>query len=297
MPVDSIKKITRRSFIKNSMRGLILLGLGKGVYNTGSYNVELTKINIKIKNLPPSFRGLRIAHLSDLHSSLLVSEGLIARAAELVMTERPDIIFLTGDYISGSMKFLSSSIGDFNRKYLDRCVTALSKLNAPMGIYGVLGNHDMWSGNRAVDAICSDFSSKLGVTWLRNSNTELYRDGEKITLIGVDDYWEGGSLIEATRGAHTDRVRILLSHNPDINEEIYGLKERIDLVLSGHTHGGQVVLPFIGMPFLPLKSGQKYRAGLVKEAGHQTYITRGVGHFLVPLRINCPPEATVLTLI
>jgi predicted MPP superfamily phosphohydrolase len=289
--------MTRRQFIINAVRATILLGVGKGFYNTSRYGLELTRVRIELANLPPQFRGLKIAHLSDFHSSFIVSKGLIAEAARLAMDERPDMVVLTGDFVSGSTKFISSAVGDFNKKYLDRCIDALGGLKAPMGIYGVLGNHDLWSGKEAARTICREFSRRLGVVWLRNSSTPLEKDGQRIDLLGVDDYWEGGSLIQASRGLEPGTVKILLSHNPDINDDIELFKQEIDLVLSGHTHGGQVVFPVVGMLYIPSKFGEKYRAGLVSDGSRKTYITRGVGNLLFPFRLNCPPEVTVLTLV
>jgi len=136
------------------------------------------------------------------------------------------------------------------------------------------------------------------MVWLRNRSVTLTRGGTAFHLLGVDDYWEPScSLPAACNGLGTDQVKILLSHNPDINDDIPLLHEKIDLVLSGHTHGGQVVMPFLGQPVMPSKFGQRYRTGLVRDGDRQTYISRGVGCLLAPIRLNCPPEATVLTLI
>lgn len=293
-----MKDWTRRRFIINGARALVLLGIGKGAYNATDYNLRLETPQIHIPGLPEPFKGLKIAQLTDLHSSFIVSEGLLRSAARLVMEEKPDVICLTGDFVTGETKFLSGSIGSFNMKHLEKCIAALKGLRAPMGIYGVLGNHDFWSGNPAVEAIVESFSRRLGVVWLRNRGINLTKGGGSIRLLGVDDYWQASSSIgDALKGAEENGVRILLSHNPDINELIELERHRIDLVISGHTHGGQIVAPFIGMPFMPSKFGQKYIAGLVKDNGRQTYISRGVGHLLAPIRLNCPPEATVITLV
>jgi len=177
------------------------------------------------------------------------------------------------------------------------CSKALSQLRAPLGVYGVLGNHDFWSGQESVKAICGTLSEQIGVIWLRNRNVELEKGGASFNLLGVDDFWESScSLASACKGVDKDSIKILLSHNPDINDDIAALNERIDLVLSGHTHGGQVAMPFIGQPVMPSKFGQKYRMGLVRDGERQTYISRGVGCLLAPIRLNCLPEATVITL-
>lgn len=290
------KKITRRKFISHAMRAGVVLGAGKGLYNTSSYSVELVEQDILLKGLPKSFDGVRVALLSDTHSSMIVSKKLLKEAADAVMSKKPDIILLGGDYISGAIKFLSTSIGKFNKKHLDKLLDAFSVLKAPMGIYGVLGNHDLWGGEEVAQTIIDGFTSKLGAVWLRNSSVELSKGTDKITLIGIDDYWSNGSILGTIKTIDKDSVRLLLSHNPDINEEIDLLEERIELVLSGHTHGGQVNMPLVGAPYLPSKYGQKYKAGLVRDGLRQTYITRGVGTLIMPVRFNALPEATVLTL-
>lgn len=290
--------LKRRDFLKYSLRGIVVAGVGKGFYNTTSHQVELVKTAITIKNLPAALQGLKIGLLTDLHSSFIVSRETIATAGRLIMAEQPDLIVLTGDYTSGSTKFLSGAVGTFDPAYLTRCADALSPLRAPLGIYGVLGNHDFWSGPAAVKTICETLTARLGVVWLRNRSIELTKAGSSFHLLGVDDFWEGScSLTSACKGVKPEAIKILLSHNPDINDEIELMKERIDLVLAGHTHGGQVVVPWLGQPVIPSKFGQKYRAGLIRDGERQTYVSRGVGCLLAPLRLNCPPEATVLTLI
>ncbi len=296
------KSLTRRQFISYGLRATVLLGASTGYYNTTRHQLELNKVNVRIPNLPSRFKGFKIALLSDFHSSLIVSEGLLSKAASLAMEGKPDMIALTGDFITGTNKVPEDSVEKSksekkNKKYIDRCVDALSELRAPMGIYAVLGNHDFWSGQEAVDTICNDFQQHLKVLWLRNKSIRLEKGNEYIDLLGVDDYWETTcSLTKADEGLRNHSVKILLSHNPDINSEIGALGKKIDLVLSGHTHGGQVVLPVIGAPFVPSTMGQKYRIGLVKEANRQTYITSGIGYSFLPLRYNCPPEVALITL-
>lgn len=293
---NSMSEITRRRFFRYGTRAALVALLGKGVYNTTSDMIEFAEPNITISRLHPSFRGFTIALLTDFHSSFIVSREQISTAARLVMSKKPDIVVLTGDFISGSVKFLSGSVGEFNEKYLEKLVNALSGVSAPMGVYGVLGNHDFWSGPEAVEAITTGLSKSIGVIWLRNENVTLKKGDGRLDLLGVDDYWENSySLVNAYRGLDSTTAKILLSHNPDVNENIHS-NMKIDLVLSGHTHGGQVVLPVIGMPFLPSPFGQKYREGLIKDGDRITYVSRGIGHLMAPVRLNCPAEATVITL-
>lgn len=277
--------------------GVLAASFGKGVYNTSGSQIRLETVPVKIKALPAAFHGFKIVQLSDIHSSLIVGRDHIAEAADLAMSQKPDLIVLTGDFISGKTKFGSGSVGEFDRKYLDRCIEAFSLLKAPMGIYAVLGNHDFWSGSEAIQTIMPEFERHLGVTWLRNRHVVLEKGKDQLALLGVDDYWETScSLENAYKGLDQEKVKILLSHNPDINEAVYP-SMKIDLILSGHTHGGQVVMPFIGMPFLPSPFGQKYRQGLIRDSNRQTYVTRGIGHLVAPVRYNCPPEVTLIKLV
>jgi predicted MPP superfamily phosphohydrolase len=172
----------------------------------------------------------------------------------------------------------------------------LSRLKASMGIFGVLGNHDFWSGPVVAEKITDGLES-IGIKILRNEAVSITKGPEKVYLLGVDDYWEGSySLTGAIKNVPQDSCRILLSHNPDVNEDIDLSKRRLDLIIAGHTHGGQLVLPFLGAPYLPSPFGQKYRAGLVTDGNRKTYVSRGLGLFFVPLRLNCPPDVSLLVL-
>jgi predicted MPP superfamily phosphohydrolase len=174
----------------------------------------------------------------------------------------------------------------------------LSVLDAPHGLYGVLGNHDFWSGSHGLKTLVRDFEDGLGVQWLRNRNVSLTRGEERIVLAGVDDYWQNScSPEQAVKGAPQGTARILLSHNPEINENLSDEMHDVDLVLSGHTHGGQIKLPFIGAPFQAGVRRAKYMEGLARDGKRQTYVTRGVGHLVVPIRFLCPPEASLITLV
>ncbi|MDH5639330.1 MAG: metallophosphoesterase, partial [Nitrospinota bacterium] len=199
------EETTRRGFFKNGMRGLFATGLGVGFYNTTSYGVELQEVSVKIRNLPERFSGFTIGLLSDTHASMIANNSLFDEAARLIMDKRPQMIALTGDYVSGSTKFLSTSIGKFRQDYLDQLVDSFSVLKAPMGVYAVLGNHDFWSGPEAVEAISDGFTKKMGVKWLRNQNLRVEKDGEAINLLGVDDYWQNScSLHRAYQGLDND---------------------------------------------------------------------------------------------
>jgi len=253
------------------------------------------RVLIRLKRLPEAFRGFKIAQLSDLHSSPLVDKEHLEHAVDLALAEKPDLIVLTGDFIGHTLRTHRQEIHEFDVQYLDNLVAALGRAKAPFGTYAVLGNHDFWSGPEVTERICHDFETRARIPVLRNQRVTLTKEEESIQLLGVDDYWHSWDLRKALRKVPKQSIKILLSHNPEINRQIKP-SHNIGLVLSGHTHGGQVSLPFIGVPFSPTQS-QKYLRGLVRDGDRQTYITRGVGHLVVPIRFNCPPEVTLITLV
>jgi hypothetical protein len=287
-------QITRRSFIRLCILGAMGLAGGKGLVN--SRKLELLKLHINLDNLPTVFNGLKIGQITDIHAGPLVPRDLIKEGVDLIMSSRPDLIVLTGDFISGATKILWTTYGGFKEKNYAYCMEELSRLNAPLGVFASLGNHDFWSGSGVADKIANGLKN-IGVRVLRNESQTLKRGGESLEIIGVDDYWEGSySLSNALKEVPERTCRILISHNPDVNEDIENLKENIDLIISGHTHGGQIVLPLVGALYTPSPFGQKYLAGLVRDGNRQTYVSRGLGLFFVPIRLNCPPDVSVLTL-
>ncbi|MEE9613294.1 MAG: metallophosphoesterase [Desulfatiglandales bacterium] len=267
---------------------------GKGFLN--GRNLALLNVTASLKNLPPSFDGLKVGQITDIHAGPLVPQGLIKKGVDLIMANQPDLIALTGDFISGATKILWTTYGGFKSRHYDYCMEELGRLKAPLGVFGVLGNHDFWSGKEVTGKIVRSLQD-IGVRVLRNEAVPIERKEEQLYLAGVDDYWEVSyNLTRALQGIPEDSCRLLLSHNPDVNEEIDSLRKRIDLIISGHTHGGQIVLPFLGAPYLPSPFGQKYRAGLIRDGERKTYVSRGLGLFFAPVRLNCPPDVTLLTL-
>jgi predicted MPP superfamily phosphohydrolase len=267
---------------------------GKGFLNTR--NLELVKLKVGLKRLPNAFDGLKVGQITDIHAGPLVNRELIRDGVDRIMSARPDLIVLTGDFVSGATKILWTTYGGFREKHYAYCMEELSRLTAPLGVFAVLGNHDFWSGIEVTEKIVSGLKNS-GVTVLRNEFHILERGGETLQLIGVDDYWEGSySLSGALKNVPEDDCRLLLSHNPDVNEDVENLGEPIDFIISGHTHGGQIVFPLAGALYIPSPFGQKYRAGLVRDGRRQTYVSRGLGLFFVPIRLNCPPDVSLLTL-
>ena len=289
--------MSRRFFLKAGLGaiGVTAMGVGKGYSNTLRSQIQVERVPVHLKGLPKSFRGFKIALLSDLHSSPLVDQKHLDHAVDLALSEKPDLIALTGDFIGHTLRTHRQEIHEFDTQYLDNLVVALGRATAPFGTYAVLGNHDFWSGPEVTKRLHQDFEKRAGVRVLRNQSVVLTKGKQSIQLLGIDDYWHTWDLSQAMRKVPRESVKILLSHNPDINRQIKP-SHKIDLVLSGHTHGGQISLPFIGPPFSPTRDA-RYIRGLVRDGDRQTYITRGVGHLVMPIRFNCPPEVTVITLV
>ncbi len=290
------RPLSRRLFLKGALGvcGVAALGIGKGYSNTFSSQIRLERVPIHLKRLPDSFRGMKIVQLSDLHSSPLVGREHLEHAVDLALSDQPDLIVLTGDFIGHTLKTEPHETHEFDSAYLENLVLALRRLKAPMGTFAVLGNHDFWSGAKVTRRLVRELDKRAGVSMLRNRSVTLRMGSESIRLLGIDDYWHSWDLLKAMRKMPLNAVKILLSHNPDINRNIMPVHQ-IDLVLSGHTHGGQIKLPIVGTPFHSTRD-RRYIKGLVPDQERQTYITRGVGHLVVPIRFNCPPEVTSITL-
>jgi hypothetical protein len=192
-----------------------------------------------------------------------------------MIDEQPDLIVLTGDFVS-------------KHHAIAELPELLRPLRAPLGVYAITGNHDHWEG---AEEICEQLET-LGIVCLLNTNRCLHWQGGSFWLAGIDDMWYGTpDLHAALAGIPDDAFRILLAHEPDF-ADVASLRD-IPLQLSGHTHGGHIVLPLLGSPCLP-HHGLRYISGLSQTGGTQVYVTRGLGGF--PVRFNCPPEATILTL-
>ncbi len=287
MPKDKIqarKKLTRRSFLKLALAGLAAIGIGNST-QVYAFGIDLRdpmveSTDVKLKKLPAGLDGLTIGQLTDLHVGPLVDASQVARAAKALMAHTPDLITLTGDFISRSADYAAS------------CANALAQLSAPLGVFAVLGNHDYWAGR--IDETIAQLE-RVGIRVLRNENVTIGAGNGRICLIGVDDVWDTQpNLPLAMAGVSQDMCKIALVHHPDYVEET--AKYEVDLQLSGHSHGGQVRLPFIGALFLPAMA-IKYPMGLQWVNAHtQIYTSRGIGDVALPVRFNCSPEVTLLRL-
>lgn len=232
---------------------------------------------IFLSRLPRAFDGLRVVQLSDIHHSPFTSREQIERAVETANSLQPDIIALTGDYVSKE------------RAYAAPCAELMGRLRARHGVYAVLGNHDHWTDA----ALITDLFRAEGISMLVNQGMRFEKDGAAIWLAGVDDTMVGlEDLPLALSGAREDELKLLLAHNPIILRR--AARAGVDLVLSGHTHGGQVSLrPERSTSGKPRRRLVK---GLAKRGETQIYVTRGLGTVVLPVRFGCPPEVSLLEL-
>ena len=242
--------------------------------------LTIEHVKVPIKNLPVDLAGFKIVQLSDLHYDPYTPLSLIQEAVEMTPRLKPDIIVLTGDYIVKKAEPI-----------LD-LVPILAKLNAQYGVFAILGNHDFPKMVKTV------LSKEAHISLLINQGINLTIGQTHLYLAGLAPGSQG-NLTLALENHLPDVPIFLLVHEPDLADN-YAKDRRITLQLSGHTHGGQVRIPFIGAPVLPY-SGHKYDHGLYQVNQMWLYTTRGIGvigpPFGPPIRFNCPPEITEITLV
>ena len=247
------------------------------------FTVEIVRLDLR--RLPRVFSGIRVAQISDIHMGGWMNKDRLQAVANWLMDEQPDVLLITGDFLIGR------GFSERTRNWLGDLNTVLSPVASAIPSYAVLGNHDYWTNSRAVRAM---FSSS-GITDLTNTVSMLHRQGRTLYLCGVDDVRAGDvRLDQVTSQLNGDDAAILLAHEPDFADQS-AATGKFDLQVSGHTHGGQIVLPFIGAPILP-QLGKKYPSGLYKVGDMFQYTNRGLGANHMALRWNCPPEVTIFVL-
>jgi predicted MPP superfamily phosphohydrolase len=278
-------KINYRTLAKltgSALVGGLTLATGGWVYATKLEPrwLEITSLSLVLPRLHPAFDNYRIVQISDIHMETWMNQHRLADVVKKVNLMRADLITITGDFVT-----------DLTHRTPTDLTKNLSKLRAPDGIFAVLGNHDYWTNVKTIRQIM-DIS---GVTELNNTVHTLYRDGGMLHIAGIDDYWENRArLRDVLDQLPADGAAILLAHEPDF-AVISAKSKRFDLQLSGHTHGGQVVLPWIGPIVLPMY-GRKYPIGLHQIEDMLLYTNRGLGTARPQIRFNCRPEVTIFTL-
>jgi len=240
------------------------------------HRLTLSEAPVELQGLPASFDGLRILMISDIHAGPFVTPAALERTIDRLVALEPDLILLPGD-------FLTAGIDEW---FANR--NAFTKLRAPLGTFAVLGNHEHYTGE--VERIIG-LAAGEGIRVLNNRSHTLRRDGAALSLAGVDDKLMGRPDLDAALEGTTDPV-ILMSHNPDVLFD--AARRGVALMLSGHTHGGQVRIP--RLPVLVRQSRYRLDEGRFSVAKTQAIVSRGLGAVGVPLRIACPPEALLLTL-
>jgi uncharacterized protein len=278
--------LSRRSFLGfAAAAGVGALTVDGAVFEPN--RPQLVRMEMALRRWPARLDGFTIALLSDFHYDPHFSIHPLKAAIGVVNTLRPDLIALTGDFVS--MPMLSTSDPDA-AALAEPCAQLLGQLKAPHGLWAVLGNHDCFSDPvRVTSALRAQ-----GIPVLHNQSIPVERDGARFWLSGVGDVLGGKARLEtALQPLPTGEAAILLAHEPDYAD--YVARYPVDLQLSGHSHGGQVRLPLMRPLYLP-ELARKYVAGLYKVGPLTLYTNRGLGTIGVPVRLNCPPEVTLLTM-
>ncbi|MEJ2031970.1 MAG: metallophosphoesterase [Deltaproteobacteria bacterium] len=275
------RRTALRSFIYSGMASAFARGYAE------TDELEEVEAEVSVRGLARELDGFTIGILSDFHAGAYLRPAQIERAVAAVNAYRPDVIALLGDYVDGKTE--SHNLADLEgSRFL---FAAFEELQATHGCYAVLGNHDHWAGAAWV----RQQLESAGITVLANEHILL---DNGLAIAGVDDYWVGSARVQKALSDVPSRAPVvLLSHNPDINRKI-PTGSGVKAVLSGHTHGGQVRMPFSDKAFwVPCAKKYRNQSGLIREtASRWTFITKGIGTYLAPVRWNCPPDVGILTL-
>jgi predicted MPP superfamily phosphohydrolase len=272
--------MNRRDFLKSAFSGSAIILAGSYPVFIERNIVQVNRYKIPVPNLPLSFHGFTLAHLTDIHLGFLVSEAFVEEIVQRTNSLNTDAIVCTGDYVHNRNTI----------EEIDKVWPILSKLSARHGVYSVLGNHDHWG-----DTNRSLYWLERSGQNIRHQCKAIYKGKDRILIGGAGDFWSDKLNIDkAFSNSDQGDCRILLAHNPDSVDTEF--ETPLSLVLSGHTHGGQVVIPFLGAPKLPVEN-KAYSSGLIATPKTPLFISRGIGWAIVPVRFNCYPEIAVLELV
>jgi predicted MPP superfamily phosphohydrolase len=266
---------------------------------SNKYNYQLRRLQLSFEKLPAAFKGLKVVHISDIHSGSFTDKHAVKRGVEKILNEKPDLILFTGDLVNDR----SHEMDDF--------MDIFRELRAPMGVYSILGNHDygdytQWKSSEEKQANLERLKkvhADLGWRLMLDENTQLEKDGERISLLGVQNisgksFRSYGDLSKAYSGVDESHFKILMSHDPSHwDAEVIKKYPDIDLMLSGHTHGFQFGVEIPGFKWSPVQYVYKQWAGHYVEGKQQLYINRGFGFIGYPGRVGILPEITVIELL
>jgi predicted MPP superfamily phosphohydrolase len=276
-----------RTRVLSSALGALGLGLGAAAYArfVEPRWIERTHTFVSVADLPPGLDGLRIALLTDLHASADTPIPRIRRACRSAMEVRPDVIALTGDFVS-----------DYTAAWLPGVLAALDEeLEAPLGVWAVPGNHDHAAG---IGQYFAAVGRQAGIHDLTNRAVRREHRGASVRIAGTDTAHAGHAhTAEALHNAPPADFTLLLTHNPDLADDACRALGGVDLVVSGHTHGGQVRLPGVGALVNSANHEDVYEAGLVQRPWAQVYVSRGIGTVRLPVRFLCRPEVAILDVV
>ena len=280
--------------IGGSLFGTLLYGF------SNKYKYQITRVPIVFSNLPKAFKGLKIVHISDIHSGSFNDKAAVNHGVDMILKEKPDLILFTGDLVNDRHEEMHDYIDVFNR------------LKAPMGVYSTLGNHDYgdyvaWSSEAAKKQNLENLKkvhAQLGWKLMMNEHTIFEKDGEKIALLGIENFGakgrfpKYGRMQDAYPGTEAIPFKILMSHDPSHwDYQVTKEYKDIDLMLSGHTHGMQFGLETPYFKWSPVKWMYKQWAGLYEEGQQKLYVNRGFGFIGYPGRVGILPEITVIELV
>ena len=292
--------ITRSEFLSKAALVASAVPLGLSVYGviTGAHDYRIKRITLKLPNLPKSFDGIRIGQLSDIHSGSFWNKTAVKGGVEMLMNEKPDLIFFTGDLVNNESAEVKNYIPIFE------------KIKAPLGVFSITGNHDYgdyhpWESKEAKRKNFFDLIEAhklLGYDLLMNEHRMIEQSGDKLAIIGIENWGAGrfskyGKLDQAYSGTDEAAAKILLSHDPTSWDAIVRPNHKdIDLTLSGHTHGFQFGVEIANFKWSPVQYIYKQWAGLYQEDNQYLYVNRGFGYLGYPGRIGMPPELTIIEL-
>lgn len=294
------EKISRSEFFAKSALvagGLPLAAMSFGIIS-GAHDYRIRRKSIVIPNLPKAWHGVKVAQISDIHSGSFWNKVAVEGGVDMLMAEKPDLIFFTGDLVNNEAN------------EVEKYIPIFSKLKADLGVYSTLGNHDYgdyknWSSEKAKARNLQDLKEAHGIMgWdlLTNENRILTVDREPLAVLGVENWGAGrfakyGDIAKAYEGTEDLPAKILLSHDPSHwDAQIRKDYPDIDLMLAGHTHGFQFGVEIPGFKWSPSQYVYKQWAGLYQEGNQSLYVNRGYGYIGYPGRIGIPPEITVLEL-
>ncbi len=294
------KAIPRSEFLAKTALIAASVPFGTMAYGilSGAHDYRLRKVTVKLPNLPKSFDGLTIGHVSDIHSGSFFNKTAVKGGVEMLMKQKPDVIFFTGDLVNNESKEVRDYINVFD------------KFRAPLGVYSVTGNHDYGDYHRfeSPEAKRKNFRDLMeahrimGFRLLIDENHLITEGGEKIAVIGNQNWGAGrfskyGKLDEAYRGSEDAAIKLLLSHDPSHwDAEVRSKFPDIDMQFAGHTHGFQFGVEIGNFKWSPSQYVYKQWAGLYQEGSQYLYVNRGFGYLGYPGRIGMPPELTIVEL-